>query len=102
MFSQFHTKATKSRSRYAFSFALREIRLLGKKKPFPGSNHLVWLLVDKRQTKYTLKYLCYLIWNIKRNLTLYLPPVPLPPNEPSLHTQVPSYQFELNLNICRR
>jgi hypothetical protein len=30
MFSQFHPKATKSRSRGAFSFALRESRLLEK------------------------------------------------------------------------
>jgi hypothetical protein len=62
MFSQFHPKVTKSMSRGAFSFALRESRLLEKAaswiQPFG------WLLAfmgqkpkpkAKRKTKHTLK-----------------------------------------------
>jgi hypothetical protein len=49
MFSQFHLKATKSRSKGAFSYALRECRLLEKKKLLPGSILLVWLLGGKNQ-----------------------------------------------------
>jgi hypothetical protein len=59
MFSQFHPKATKSRSRGAFRFALRESQLLEKAaswiQPFG------WLLAfrgakakAKSQTKHTL------------------------------------------------
>jgi hypothetical protein len=42
MFSQFYPKATKSRSRGVFSFAMRKNRLL--QKTASGYNPLVWLL----------------------------------------------------------
>jgi hypothetical protein len=50
MFSQFHPKVTKSRSKDVFSFVLREIQLL-EKKLFSGSSHLIWLLGDKSQNQ---------------------------------------------------
>jgi hypothetical protein len=59
MFSQFHPKATKSRSRGAFRFALRESRLLEKAASW--IQLFGWLLTfrgakakAKSQTKHTL------------------------------------------------
>jgi hypothetical protein len=59
MFSQFHPKATKSRSRGAFSFALRESRLLEKAAswihPFGLTFGFYGTKVKvKSQTKHTL------------------------------------------------
>jgi hypothetical protein len=61
MFSQFHPKATKSRYKGAFSFTLRESRLLEKR----FFMDLVlwfgfWLLGGKSQTKHTLRF--FLFW----------------------------------------
>jgi hypothetical protein len=60
MFSQFHRKTTKSRSRDAFRFALRESHLLEKAASWIQT--FGWLLTFKRikakaksQTKHTLK-----------------------------------------------
>jgi hypothetical protein len=52
MFSQFHPKATKNRSKGAFSFTLRENRLLEKGNS--RSSYLVWLL-DFSEQKTKLK-----------------------------------------------
>jgi hypothetical protein len=52
MFSQFYLKATKSRSKYVFSFAPRESRLLEEKKSCfldPSLWFGFWLLGDKSQ-----------------------------------------------------
>jgi hypothetical protein len=47
MFSQFHPKVTKSRSRSALSFALRESQLL--ETAVSRSNSLVWLVAFRGQ-----------------------------------------------------
>jgi hypothetical protein len=58
MFSQFHLKATKSRSKGAFSFALRESQLLEKNCFLdPALWFGFWLLGGKSQTKHTIKLL---------------------------------------------
>jgi hypothetical protein len=58
MFSQFHTKVTKSRSRGAFSFALRESQLLEKSCFLDLALWFsFWLLGGKSQTKHILKEL---------------------------------------------
>jgi hypothetical protein len=53
MFSQFHPKATKSRSKGAFSFATREVNFLKKKNCFldPALWFDFWLLGGKSQNQ---------------------------------------------------
>jgi hypothetical protein len=70
MFSQFHPKATKSRSKGAFSFALRESQLSAFRKSCfldPAIWFGVWLLGGKSkaksQTKHTLT-VCVSLWAV--------------------------------------
>jgi hypothetical protein len=63
MFSQFHPKSTKSRSKNAFSFALRESRLLDKAAFWIQPFDLALLKVKtKSQTRHTLFIKC--LWTL--------------------------------------